>query len=400
MHVNFKEVFEISHKIMDNKEIHSRIQKSYNIVLNGKRRDVLIGRDFALKVNVNIGISDSNELSNEIKKLKCLCELSFSPDTIMDHTIVKFEKPFWKIILEEFDGPVGALPHYLSFNENKGIDEVFFLEQLEEMAESGISFMTLHPTSRLEFYKIAKKTRTIPTTSRGGGILLRDMFINQRKVNIIEKNYEMILNIFKKNDVAISIGSTFRPANIMEALDKVHIEETKLQKYFINTAQDSGVKVLMEGIGHGSLDKVSGYFKLIEPYNVPFMPLGPIPTDSAIGFDHVAAAIGSCWAGMSGVASIVNSVTREEHTGGVPTMESIIEGLKASKVAAHIVNLTKFDKLKEIDNMVATQRRIKRTCVISGGLFDESQFNSEPVGGCLRCNRECPLMKFKGSEND
>ena len=142
-----KEVFEILYKIMREEEIFPKLQKSYNILLNGKKRDVLIGRDFALKVNTNIGVSNSNNLRSEIKKLKYLCGSLFYPDTIMDHPIVKLKKPFWKVILEEFDGPVGALPHYLSFNENKGIDEVFFLEQLEEMAENGISFMTLHPTS-------------------------------------------------------------------------------------------------------------------------------------------------------------------------------------------------------------------------------------------------------------
>lgn len=385
---------------MREEEIYFKIKKSYNILLNGKNRDVLIGRDFALKVNANIGVPNRKELQKEIKKLQCFCKSSFPPDTIMDHTIVRLEKPFWKIILEEFDGPVGALPHYLSFNENKGIDEIFFLEQLEEMAKSGISFMTLHPTSCLQLYKIAKKTRLLPTTSRGGGVLLKDMFINKRKVNIIEKNFETILHILRKNNVAISVGSTFRSSNINECLDKVHMAETKMQKYFINIAQKSGAKVLMEGIGHGSLDKISSYFNLIKDYNVPFMPLGPIPTDSAIGFDHVSSAIGSCWAGMTGVASIINSITKEEHTGGVPTLESIIEGLKAAKVAAHVVNLVKFQKLKEIDYKVSTARGVKRTCAISGGLFSETKLRTKLIDGCSRCNKECPLMKIKESKND
>ncbi|PXY01117.1 hypothetical protein DF185_10730 [Marinifilum breve] len=383
-------MIEIKTGIYTQKEFQEKIKNPYTTFLKGKGNNVCVGEGFLVKVATNIGVSEISNHQNEINKLDKLEQLPYSPDIIMDHTIVKLKKPFWKTIVNTFSGPVGTLPHYLSYDSEKGICETEFLERLHEMAEFGVSFVTLHPTANEKLLEIAKKTRVLPTTARGGGIILSDNKINQRNENIISKNFDSILEILKKHNMAISIGTTFRPSNIFEALDEVHIEETKLQSEFVSKARERGVDTMMEGVGHIRLSQIQEYGDIIKKIKVPFMPLGPIPTDASISFDHVASAIGASHLGMQGVAKVFHSVTREEHTGNVPNFESIIEGLKSARVAAHSVNISLFPEYAQIDKNVALTRSYNKTCVTNQGLFLENESDKfEP--GCMRCNNECPL---------
>ncbi len=390
----YSSLHEIKNNLIDEEVLHNSIAKNHTIILKGKKRNVALGENATIKVNTNIGVSEEDNYDLERHKLLQLCDCNYKPDTMMDHTIIALKKPFWKSMVDNFDGPIGTLPHYLAYDKEKGINVDDLLNRIEEMCAYGVAFMTMHPTANLELYEVASKSRLVPTTSRGGSILLSDTKINKRTDNIISLYFDDILNILKKYNVAISIGTVYRPANIFESLDKVHIEETRLQKKYIDRAKQCGVKVMMEGIGHISLDKISEYVKLKEMYNVPFMPLGPIPTDATIGFDHVAGAIGAAFFCMSGGASIINSITREEHTGGVPTINSILEGLKSARTAAHCVNLTKFERIKLVDKQVVETRSNMQTCAVSGGLFFEN-VSSDIEKGCKRCCHECPLTIMK-----
>lgn len=351
---------------------------------------LLIGPQMLLKVNTNIGVSDVTNLEVELRKLKYLSGLKFAPDTMMDHTYVPVERPLWKYMVEEFKGPVGTLPHYSTFDVDKGIDKRRLLETIEGMALGGVSFMTLHPTATVSLLEIAKECRKIPTTSRGGAIVLKDAILNNRDENIFVDNFADVLKLFKKYNMTLSVGTTFRPACINESLDRVQMEEIKEQKKYIDIAKANGVNVIMEGIGHISIDLIPDYCKLINKYNTPLMPLGPMPTDATIGFDHVTAAIGATVTVLNGNVGIINSVTREEHTGNVPSDESIIEGLKTARVVAHSINVARFPEYREIDNVIAENRANNRSCVIKGGIFADDEVNEEGAG-CSRCRYECPL---------
>lgn len=351
---------------------------------------LLVGPQMLLKVNTNIGVSDATDIEVELRKLKCLTEIKYAPDTMMDHTYVPVKRPLWKYMVEEFRGPIGTLPHYSTFDTERGIDRENLLETIEEMAQGGVSFMTLHPTATISLLEIAKTCRKIPTTSRGGAVILKDAILNNRVENIFADNFEDILNIFKKYNMTLSVGTTFRPACINEALDFVQLEEIKQQKRFVDLAKSKGVNVMMEGIGHISLEMIPVYCNLIKSHNVPLMPLGPMPTDATIGFDHVTAAIGATVTALNGNVGIINSVTREEHTGNVPSDESIIEGLKTARVVAHSINVARFPKYREIDNAIAYNRANSRSCVIKGGIFADETIK-EDGEGCSRCRYECPL---------
>lgn len=365
-------------------------------VIEHNKRPLLLGKQALLKVNTNIGVSDEAAFETEYQKLRTLAELPYRPDSMMDHTYVHLQKPLWKYMVELFDGPVGTLPHYYVYDRDKGVDAVRLLETIDEMGASGVRFMTLHFTATRELLETARTCRSIPTTARGGALILRDLEINKRAVNVFVDSFEEILKLFKKHRMTLSVGATFRPARIDEALDEAQLAEIREQKKYIDRAKAAGVRVIMEGIGHVSLRDIPRYCELIAGHHTPLMPLGPLVTDASIGFDHVASAVGAAAAALNGNVCTINSVTREEHTGGVPTCESIVDGLKAARVVAHSINLLRFDKYWETDRAIADQRAAHGTCAIKGGIFGEnvSQANGD---GCDRCRYECPLHILRQS---
>ncbi len=388
-----KSIQEVKLNLLAEQEVFELLKPGNGMsLIEHHNNPLLLGSKALLKVNTNIGVSNEKNLRTELEKLELLSKLSYAPDSLMDHTIITLEKPLWKYMIEIFDKPIGTLPHYTVFRNNT-IDRIQLLETIEEMAECGVSFMTLHPTANLKTLEISNNCRSIATTSRGGVLILKDAQTNKRNINVIVDNFDEIIKIFKKYNMTMSIGTTFRPARIDEALDLAQLTEIKEQGKYISYAKSKGINVIMEGVGHLSLKDMQKYCELIKEFDVPLMPLGPMPTDATIGFDHVTSAIGSTVISMLANVGTINSVTREEHTGGVPSKESIIEGLKSARVAAHCINLSRFEKIAGIDCAVSNKRASSKTCVISGGLFGGNSENTD--SGCSRCSFECPLSLLK-----
>jgi len=375
---------------IDQSTLGERLLNGQIVSLNGRARKVLIGQGVPVKINTNIGISDTTPLELERDKLSMLSKVRFRPDLIMDHTIKVNERDFWKEIVQSFDGPVGTLPQYTVYSPTTGIDKTALLERIAEMLEGGVAFMTLHFTSDMDIYHLAQRSRPIPITSRGGGLAIRDLLISKKNENVFRAAFSEIVSLFRKHDAAISVGTTFRPANVLSALDEAHVLETQRQIEIVHKLRNAGVKVLMEGVGHVSMNKIETYIELAKIAQCPFMPLGPMTTDSAIGFDHVTNAIGGAFMAFRDGAHVLNSVTREEHTGGVPSKDSIIEGVKAARVAAHSVNVAKFERAAEFDQLTIERRGKQVSCVVSGGLFDAEV--DDPQRGCTRCSYECPII--------
>lgn len=383
---------EISEGIITQEELHKELKVGSAVVLKGKARRVAIGSRLLVKVNVSIGCSDKHGLPEELKKLETLSHLSYRPDVMMDLSIVRPQRPLYRSMIETFGGPVGTLPHYLCYSPGQGIDPSELLEEVQRQAEAGVAWMTLHVTPRTDIYEMAKQIRSIPSPSRGGSIVIHDMILNKRGESVLSLYFDKILSILGANEVAISIGAAFRPSTILEALDPVHRREIDIQGEYIREAHQQGVQVMTEGIGHATLDKVAEYVTIVRSrYRVPMVPLGPIPTDAAIGEDHVSNAIGSAYMALIGGADLINSVTREEHTGDIPSFESVIEGLRAARVAAHAVNIVRYPIQEAADIEVADRRRQRWSCVVAGGLFDRP-IEEVPGMGCTRCRRECPLL--------
>lgn len=382
------------YNIYSKQEIEQKINNNDFFSLKAKR-PVLVGRDALMKVNLSVGTNDESLNHIEIEKIKHISSLPYRPDLMMDLSIAPLKKPLWEHMIEEFDGAVGIIPYYSMFDDKLGLNEKELIDTIIKLARKGISFMTLHPTADIALYKEAiTSKRIIPITSRGGYVLLKDQMLNSRKSNLIARNFRRIMEIFKEYKIAISIGAVFRPGTIWEALDQFHLKEIELQKKYIELARSYGVSVIMEGIGHISIDKINKYAEIIRPLNTPLMPLGPIPSDEIIGFDHISNAIGSITLAQTGVIGIINSVTREEHTGRIPSLDSIVEGLKAAKAVAHCYNISKFEQYKIKTETVGITRAKKRSCVQRGGIFAFNAVENNIDGNCTRCKNECPLNQI------
>ncbi|GHU57068.1 phosphomethylpyrimidine synthase [Clostridia bacterium] len=395
---NIKKTEEVLNGYAEVSYIEELFSKNVGVsYIHHKNNPVLIGSDFLLKVNTSIGISDPIFLDEEIRKIEAIRQCStvseyYHPDLVMDHTNVILKKPIWRYLVEILDCPIGTVPVYSIGNEKSGIDKIKLLELVEEMAVCGVNFMTFHPTATLELATLAKNTRKISSTSWGGSLVLEDLRINNRERNVVADCYSEILAILKKYNVTISIGSVFRPARISQALDDVHKKETNEQREYIEWAKRDGVNVIMEGMGHATGKDIIRYCELIKDHNVPIMPLGPMIFDSAIIEDNEVAAMGAYLMAYFGNLGIVNSVTRVEHLGGVPTIDNVKEGLRSAVIVAHGVNIDRFPACCKIDNEVSDMREEKVSCVVEGGLFG---VKIKDIGnsGCSRCNKQCPLKK-------
>ena len=361
----------------DIKNLREKMQTNEVVLLKGKKYDTLVGKGLKLKINSSVGLSDESEFKNEADKITEIARFDILPDTMMDLSIISIKKPLYDLIQKEIGCPVGTVPVYICFDSKKGIDKNKFLEEIERQAQNGIAFMTLHFTAVDEIYK---KTinRNISVISRGGSLVLRDLYINKRKQNILLECFDDICKILKKYSVVVSVGTTFRPSTLYDVLDEIQLNEIRMQKDIIDALRKKDIAVMMEGVGHISLGDLKKYVKLIrEKFYVPFMPLGPIPTDRAIGWDHVSAAIGAAYMALLDGADIINAVTREEHTGGIPTKNSIYEAIKSAQVVVNCINDVRF-----FEKYNKPQSNKKNNCM---GIIKEDI-------GCDRCKEECPFL--------
>lgn len=346
------------------------------------RYGLTIGQDAPVRVNCNIGCNSRVEYDSERQKIDSIKRSKDQPDMVMDLSLVQMPEPLYKIVRKELNVEVGTVLSYLPFSKEFGLQWNLCRDYLVELCKGGISFVTIHFTASFELYELAKSIRKIPVTSRGGAMCIYDCMKNNRE-NVYMQHIDEIIAIVNQYDVAISLGATFRSANIFDACDIVHLKETRLQLQLCKYLHSKGVKAIVENIGHISLDKLKDHAKLLQAFNAPIMPLGPLPTDAAIGFDHVNNAIGAAFAAHWNCAHVINAVTRQEHTGEAITIDNTLEAIHAARLSAHIVNIEKGFELYQ-ENNVDDKRMHAQSCLISGGL-------------CARCSAYCPLKFLKNA---
>ena len=343
------------------------------------RNGLRIGNETPVRINCNVGCNSILDYESEKYKLLQLKEEGVLPDLMMDLSLVELDSPLYHIIRDELCLPFGTVLSYWGFNKETGLQWPNIRNKFVQLCEEGVSFVTIHFTADIDLLEIAKDTRLIPMTSRGGGITLYDFQKNQRQTNIFREHIEELATLAKEYKVVISLGTTFRPGTIADACDKVHYEETKRQLEVCKFLQRKGVQVMIENVGHISLNKLKKYSNQLSQFNAPIMPLGPLPTDAAIDQDHIANAIGAAYSASLGIAQIINCVTRYEHSLSEITFEATIEAIRAARVAAHVADLSKGIKgAWDIDNRISTVRAKSHTCFADGA-------------SCVRCSGVCPL---------
>lgn len=341
---------------------------------------IKVGESQPVRVNCNVGANTPEQIVYERERLKAIGESNRLPDTFMDLSIGQYEKPLYKEIVREFGCPVGVVPAY-SFPTTLHITQEYALDTLRRLADDGLSFFTLHLTANRDLLDLAKRTRKIPVTSRGGAIALMRS-IDDNSENIWMSMLPQIIDLAKEYGIVISLGATFRPAGVDEACDEVHLKETEEQLKLCRMLQAEGVQVMVENVGHIGIDRLEKHCGLLRHFNAPIMPLGPLPTDCAENEDHIAAAIGATMMGYWNCAHIINCVTRSEHTKSFFSIEETLEAIRIARIAAHIIDVARGINL-EAETEMLDKRAKSQCCIVEEGRE------------CRRCSMYCPLKTFE-----
>lgn len=320
------------------------------IPVNPRRQGVKIcgiGEGLRTKVNANIGASqDEAILDDELCKMNVAREAG--ADTLMDLSTNGDLTEIRKTILAETPLPLGTVPLYqvaVEMTSNKKsvveIKKEDIFKVIEQQAEEGVDFMTLHcGITRETLKRLRRQRRITDVVSRGGAFLIAWMIHNDQE-NPLYENYGRVLEIAKKFDITLSLGDGMRPGSIADATDRAQIQELILLGELAKEAWNEDVQVMIEGPGHVPLNEVETNVLLEKKlcHRAPFYVLGPLVTDIAPGYDHIVAAIGGAVAAAAG-ADFLCYVTPSEHL-RLPTVEDVKEGVIVTRIAAHAADIAK-----------------------------------------------------------
>ena len=303
---------------------------------------MIIGRNFLVKVNANIGNSAvSSSIDDEVDKLRWA--VRYGADTVMDLSTGKNIPETREWILRNSPVPIGTVPLYEALERVGGVVEDLniddYLEVIEQQARQGVSYFTVHAGVLLRAIPMTVD-RTCGIVSRGGSIMAKWCLAHHRE-NFLYEHFDAICEVMKKYDVAFSLGDGLRPGAVADANDEAQFFELKVQGELNDRAWKHDVQVMNEGPGHVPLHKVAENVRLQQEWckEAPFYTLGPLVTDVAPGYDHIASAIGAALIAQHGTAMLCY-VTPKEHL-GLPDREDVKEGMIAYKIAAHAADVAK-----------------------------------------------------------
>lgn len=294
-----------------------------------------IGIGAKCKINANIGNSAvTSKVDEELEKLHMAVHLG--SDTVMDLSTGGNIPEIRKAIIQASPVPIGTVPIYEALTRVKKLEDLsidLMLEVIEEQAEGGVDYMTIHAGVLAEFLQFIPK-RITGIVSRGGSILAK-WISHHKKENFLYTHFDRISNIMAKYDVSYSLGDGLRPGCLADASDEAQLGELKVLGELTLKAWEKNVQVMIEGPGHVPVDQIEMNVKLEQKYchEAPFYVLGPLVTDVAPGYDHITSSIGATLAGTAGCA-LLCYVTPKEHL-GLPNKEDVRQGVIAYKIAAH-----------------------------------------------------------------
>jgi phosphomethylpyrimidine synthase len=300
-----------------------------------------IGIAFKCKINANIGNSAvTSKVDEELQKLHHA--VHYGADTVMDLSTGGDIPAIRKAIIDASPVPIGTVPIYEAITRVKRTEDLtpqLMLEVIEEQAEQGVDYMTIHAGVLREFVPLVRN-RITGIVSRGGALMAQWMSAH-KKQNFLYEQFEAICRIFKKHDVSFSLGDGLRPGCLSDASDEAQFAELGVLGELTKKAWESDVQVMIEGPGHIPMDQIELQVKKeVELcHEAPFYTLGPLVTDIAPGYDHITSAIGAAMIGWHG-ASMLCYVTPKEHL-GLPNAEDVKQGVMAYKIAAHAADVAR-----------------------------------------------------------
>ena len=303
---------------------------------------MIIGRNFLVKVNANIGNSAvHSSLEEEVDKLRW--SVRWGADTVMDLSTGKRISETREAILRSSPVPIGTVPIYQALEKVKGrpekLDIELFLDVLAEQAEQGVDYFTIHAGVRLHMVPMTAKRKT-GIVSRGGSIMAK-WCLSHHKESFLYTEFDRICDLMRKYDVTFSLGDGLRPGCIADANDEAQFAELHTLGELTTIAWEKDCQVMIEGPGHVPLHLVQENMteQLKHCHEAPFYTLGPLITDFCPGYDHIASAMGAVLIGSQGCAMLCY-VTPKEHL-GLPDREDVKQGLMAYKIAAHGADIAK-----------------------------------------------------------
>ena len=303
---------------------------------------MIIGRNFLVKINANIGNSAvSSSIDEEVEKAVWACR--WGADTVMDLSTGKNIHETREWILRNSPVPIGTVPIYQALEKVGGKAEELtweiFRDTLIEQAEQGVDYFTIHAGVLLRYIPMTAK-RVTGIVSRGGSILAKWCLAHHRE-NFLYEHFEEICEIMKAYDVSFSLGDGLRPGSLADANDEAQFSELETLGELTKIAWKHNVQTMIEGPGHVPMHMIKENMEkqLIHCDEAPFYTLGPLTTDIAPGYDHITSAIGAAMIGWYGTAMLCY-VTPKEHL-GLPDRNDVREGVITYKIAAHAADLAK-----------------------------------------------------------
>lgn len=303
---------------------------------------MIIGRNFLVKINANIGNSAvTSSIEEEVEKL--VWSTRWGADTVMDLSTGRYIHETREWILRNSPVPIGTVPIYQALEKSNGIAEELtwelFRDTLLEQAEQGVDYFTIHAGVLLRFVPMTAK-RLTGIVSRGGSIMAK-WCLSHHKENFLYQHFREICEICAAYDVALSLGDGLRPGSVYDANDEAQFAELRTLGELTKIAWEYDVQVMIEGPGHVPMHMIERNMteQLEHCFDAPFYTLGPLTTDIAPGYDHFTSGIGAALIGWYGCAMLCY-VTPKEHL-GLPNKEDVKQGLITYKIAAHAADLAK-----------------------------------------------------------
>ena len=335
---------------------------------HGELEPMVIGRNFLVKINANIGNSAvASSVEEEVDKM--VWAIRWGADTVMDLSTGKNIHNTREWILRNSPVPIGTVPIYQALEKVGGIAEELtfdiFADTLIEQAEQGVDYFTIHAGVRLPYVPMTAD-RVTGIVSRGGSIMAK-WCLAHHKESFLYERFDEICDIMRAYDVSFSLGDGLRPGAIADANDRAQFAELETLGELTRRAWDKGCQVMIEGPGHVPMHKIKENMdkQLRECGEAPFYTLGPLTTDIAPGYDHITSGIGAAMIGWFGCAMLCY-VTPKEHL-GLPDRNDVKTGVITYKIAAHAADLAKGHPAAKI-----------RDDAVSRARFDfrwEDQFN-------------------------
>jgi phosphomethylpyrimidine synthase len=313
-----------------------------NNINHPESEPMIIGRNFRVKINANMGTSAvSSSIAEEVEKM--VWAARWGGDTIMDLSTGKHIHETREWIIRNAPVPVGTVPIYQALEKVDGKAEdltwEMFRDTLIEQAEQGVDYFTIHAGVRLPFVPMTV-SRITGIVSRGGSIMAKWCLAHHRE-SFLYDHFEDICEIMKAYDVAFSLGDGLRPGCIADANDEAQMAELRTLGELTKIAWAHDVQVMIEGPGHVPMQRIKENMEaeLADCHEAPFYTLGPLTTDIAPGYDHITSGIGAAQIGWYGTAMLCY-VTPKEHL-GLPNKADVREGIITYKIAAHAADLAK-----------------------------------------------------------